>query len=140
MSSIDREHVAGTAPKQRGGRATSRALRAFTRRPVVLGAVATLLCGPWLSSNQSDRTIYGAGTNSCAHWTETRKGNDWFTAGQWVLGFVSAANQYSRTPPAASNARTIAEWVDNYCQKHPADDLSDASQALVTFLLTSSQR
>lgn len=87
-------------------------------------------------SGQSDRTIYGAGTNSCAQWTESRKSRAWFTSGQWVLGFVSAANTYSKTPPAKSDAQSMARWVDDYCRDHEASDLAEAAQQLTEALLT----
>jgi hypothetical protein len=86
-------------------------------------------------SNQDDRRIYGAGTNSCAEWTESRKGDGWITAGQWMLGYVSAANQFSKAAPALSDARSMARWLDDYCVESPEHDLSDATRALVDFLL-----
>ena len=83
-----------------------------------------------------DNSIYGAGTNSCQHWTESRqKGEGWVTSGQWLLGFVSAANVYATSPPSDTDSRAIAGWVDNYCGSHPDVDLSDAVQELVHFLM-----
>lgn len=86
-------------------------------------------------TGQDDRTIYGAGTNSCAQWMEARKTQAWFTAGQWVLGFVSAANYYSKTPPARSDARSMAKWVDDYCRDRSESDLAEAAQELTEALL-----
>jgi hypothetical protein len=108
----------------------------MNRRLVAIGAAATVFVGSLAASMQDDRRIYGAGTNSCGQWTEARKGDDWFTAGQWVLGFVSAANQYSKTPPGKSDSRSMASWVDDYCYTNPDHDLSDAAQGLVAFLLS----
>jgi hypothetical protein len=87
-------------------------------------------------STQDNRTIYGAGTNTCSQWTESRTGEGWFTAGQWVLGFVSAANRYSKTPPTKSDARSMARWVDDYCRDHADRDVADAAEALVEALMT----
>ena len=88
---------------------------------------------------EADRTMYGAGTNSCTQWTEARRGDSWFTAGQWVLGFVSAANQYSTVPPAKAEARDMARWVDDYCREHAESDVADAGKGLVELLLAGQQ-
>ena len=85
---------------------------------------------------QDDRTIYGAGTNSCDHWTSARAGDAWLTSGQWILGFVSAANRYSKAPPTRSDARSMARWIDEYCRDHPTSDIADATQELVELLVS----
>ena len=90
-------------------------------------------------SSQSDRTVYGAGTSSCAEWTEARQGERWFGTGQWVLGFVSAVNQYSKETPTQTDARSMASRVDAYCRAHPEDDISDAARELVEYLLSGGQ-
>jgi hypothetical protein len=106
-------------------------------RQVVLVMVAVAVLAESVALvGQDDRTIYGAGTNSCAQWTKTRDGGEgWFTAGQWILGFVSAANQYAKVPPARSDARWMARWVDDYCRDHADQDLAEAAHELVEALL-----
>jgi hypothetical protein len=100
----------------------------------VLGGTAALF-------SQGERKVYGAGTTSCSHWTESRAGgtNEWTVAGQWMLGFVSAVNQYSKAVPAQVDARAMAAQVDAYCRTYPEDDVSDATRALVEFLLAEPQ-
>ena len=61
------------------------------------------------------------------------------TAGQWVLGFVSAANQYSTVPPAKAEAREMARWVDDYCREHAESDVAEAAKGLVELLLAGRQ-
>lgn len=106
-------------------------------RQFVLAIVAAaVLAGSVALLGQDDRTIYGAGTNTCAQWSQARDGGDgWFTAGQWILGFVSAANQYARIPPARSDARWMARWVDDYCREHADHDVAEAAHELVEALL-----
>ncbi|MQA30021.1 MAG: hypothetical protein GEU82_09310 [Luteitalea sp.] len=87
------------------------------------------------TGREANRTIYGAGTNSCSVWTEARQDERWFTSGQWILGFVSAANQYSKVPPTKTDARTVASWVDDYCYQHATSDLADAARELVDHMV-----
>jgi hypothetical protein len=97
----------------------------------MVSSIAALAQG----GREADRTIYGAGTNSCSSWTEAREGDMWFTSGQWILGFVSAANQYSKVPPVKTDARSLASWVDDYCRENPMSDLADAARELVDRLV-----
>ena len=110
-------------------------------KAIVVAAALVVLGGATTLFSQDDRKIYGAGTTSCARWTESRKGttNEWTVAGQWVLGFVSAVNQYSKTSPAQVDARSMAVKIDEDRQTYPEDDVSDATRALVEFLLSESQ-
>lgn len=87
-----------------------------------------------------DRTTYGAGTNSCGQWSEAREHDAWITSGQWILGFVSAANQYSKVAPTKTDARSLANWVDSYCAAHQTSDLADAARELVEGLVTGTYR
>ena len=104
-------------------------------------ATVVVLGGSVALSSQDDRRVYGAGTSSCAQWTEARAidADAWFVTGQWVLGFVSAVNQYSKTVPAQVEARLMARQVDGYCRTYPEDDVSDAARALVEYLLSDTQ-
>jgi hypothetical protein len=102
---------------------------------------AALLAGSAAVLSQDERKVYGAGTTPCARWTEWRTGNssEWFVPGQWMLGFVSAVNQYSKAIPAQVDARSMAAQVDAYCRTYPEDDVSDATRALVEVLLSDPQ-
>jgi hypothetical protein len=101
----------------------------------LLAAALVVAVGSIHLTGQAGGTIYGAGTNTCASWTESRKGDTWFTAGQWVLGYVSAVNQYAHTLPARTDSRTMANWVDDYCRENPDDDVAQAANALVDHLM-----
>jgi hypothetical protein len=112
----------------------------FTQRfalvVVALISVVTSVAAFTQAGSDADRTIYGAGTNSCSHWTDAREGETWITSGQWILGFVSAANQFSKVPPAKTDARSLASWIDDYCYEHPMSDLAEAARELVEWLIS----
>jgi hypothetical protein len=76
--------------------------------------------------------VYGAGASSCGEWTQERQGQDWYSLGQWVLGFVSARSNSGLLRQVDSNA--IAGWIDNYCREHPLDRLKRAADVLVAEL------
>ncbi len=78
-------------------------------------------------------SVYGAGTNSCGEWVEARKGGDWYSMGQWMLGFVSAATYEGRNLRDTKSV-SLALWMDNYCQSHPLDIIAEATVKLVVEL------
>jgi hypothetical protein len=129
MAQTQLGHRASPERRSPEGDIMPRQIRHFLVAAAVLAASVGLI-------GQDDRTIYGAGTNTCAQWTQARDaGENWFTAGQWILGFVSAANQYAKVPPARSDARWMARWVDDYCREHADHDVADAAHELVEALL-----
>jgi hypothetical protein len=107
---------------------------------VVVAAVA-LIGGSVAVSSQDDRRVYGAGTLPCTQWTKAREADtdSWSVMGQWILGYVSAVNQYSKVAPAQAEASAMARQVDAYCRTYPQDDVSDAARALVELLLSDAQ-
>ena len=76
-------------------------------------------------------TGYGAAVESCGTWLANRHRGDWYTDGQWVLGWVSAAGVYQAATLRPTDANAMAVWVDNYCTAHPLDQLWVATAALV---------
>jgi hypothetical protein len=110
-------------------------------KAAVVAAAVALLGGSVALSSQDNRRVYGAGTSPCAQWTEARDADadSWFVQGQWILGYVSAVNQFSKATPAQVEASAMARQVDAYCRTYPQDDISDAARALVELLLSDSQ-
>jgi hypothetical protein len=53
----------------------------------------------------------------------------------WVLGYVTGFNQYGSKPEGdvtgGKGTEEIMTWIDNYCGRHPGDNLYRASAALV---------
>jgi hypothetical protein len=74
--------------------------------------------------------MYGVGAESCGTWLAERKGTNWYNEGQWVLGWVSAAGNYTGHL-RKSDSDALAAWVDKYCREHPLDNLTVAAGHLV---------
>ena len=81
--------------------------------------------------------VLGQGNISCSSWVESR-GNDnplAATRTAWVLGFITAFNQYRIKPQAdvsgGKNTEVLMARIDDYCKRHPLDNLYNASAALV---------
>ena len=95
----------------------------------------------WLLPVQTiadQRPVLGQGNISCSLWLEGRKTDSPSAASRtgWVLGFMSAFNQYGLKSQGAdvSDGKSTEElmaWIDNYCRQHQGDQLHMASQAFV---------
>ncbi len=82
------------------------------------------------------RPVLGQGNISCRLWIEGRQTDDPNAASRtgWVLGFMSAFNQYAWQGGDVSegkNTEELMSWIDNYCRKHQDDHLHMASQAFI---------
>jgi hypothetical protein len=54
----------------------------------------------------------------------------------WILGFISAFNQYGLQSQGADvsegkNTDELMGWIDIYCRQHQGDDLHTASEAFI---------
>ena len=54
----------------------------------------------------------------------------------WILGFISAFNQYGLQSQGADvsegkNTDELMGWIDNYCRQHQGDHLHMALQAFI---------
>ncbi len=79
--------------------------------------------------------VYGWGAESCGAWTEHRLHEQAFSADalQWVLGYVSANNVHANIDIAkGTDAEGMAAWIDDYCSKHPLDQLALATQSMLS--------
>jgi hypothetical protein len=81
--------------------------------------------------------VLGQGNVPCGSWLNDRKGDDGRASSRiaWVLGYVTAFNQYGSKPQGdvsgGKDTEEITAWIDNYCRQHPGDNLYRASAALV---------
>jgi len=102
------------------------------RRALGFGVAVLLIVGLTAVTSRAmgDAWTYGVGVESCGSWTNARRGNDWFTRGQWILGFVSASSYHGRRL-VHTDSQAMASWMDQYCASHPLDNLFTASAALV---------
>ena len=81
--------------------------------------------------------ILGPGAASCVTWNSDRQRNE--SRSQlnqaWVQGFVTAYSVYKVTAQDTSlrpmDSRTMAVWIDNYCDANPLKDIADAARALI---------
>ena len=84
-----------------------------------------------------EQAVLGQGNVSCGSWLNDRKGDDAQASSKiaWVLGYVTAFNQYGSKPEGdvsgGKGTEEIMAWIDNYCGQHPNDNLYRASAALV---------
>jgi len=84
-----------------------------------------------------EQAVLGQGNVSCGSWLNGRKDESpqASTRIAWVLGYVTAFNQYGSKPKGdvsgGKDTEEIMAWIDNYCGQHPSDDLYRASAALV---------
>lgn len=104
-------------------------------RRIAIGVALAIAfaAGAGLEARRQAYTAYGAGIESCGKWLEYRKSDNWYTNGQWVLGWVSAAGYYGSSLRKTDSA-AISSWIDNYCAANPLEDLDTASRALVVAL------
>jgi len=81
--------------------------------------------------------VLGQGNLSCTSWIERRTGDalDAATMTAWVLGYVTAYNEYAGKSRAdVSGGRQsdeLGRWLDDYCQKNPRSSFYSASAALI---------
>ena len=88
-----------------------------------------------------EHAVLGQGNVSCGSWLNDRKGEDAASRRiAWVLGYVTGFNQCGSKPEGdvtrGKGTEEIMAWIDNYCGRHPGDNLYRASAALVDELRT----
>ena len=87
--------------------------------------------------------VLGQGNLSCTSWAERRSGDgiDAATMTAWVLGYVTAYNQYGADPKldisGGQKTEDINKWVDDYCKQNATESLYNASAALLRKFRTS---
>ena len=79
--------------------------------------------------------------NSCASWTEARKGVDdpanvkakviEGASRAWIWGLMTGASVYGRRPLADVPVGAAEAWMDKYCADHPLDRLDQAGLQLI---------
>jgi hypothetical protein len=97
---------------------------------------AMLVCSTISNSAQAlppgQAWYYGAGDSSCGTWLANRKEGNWYTDGQWVLGWLSAAGYYDvRGDLRETDSDAVDAWLDKYCREHPLNTIKAAAASLV---------
>jgi hypothetical protein len=103
-------------------------------RLIVSAAIALWLLPLQVMAEQ--RPVLGQGNISCSVWLEDRQTDIPGAASRtgWVLGFMSAFNQYAWEGIDVSEGKGTDElmsWIDSYCRQHRSDHLHMASQAFI---------
>jgi len=98
-----------------------------------------LLPGAAFADERSGITIYGPGTTVCHLYTSDQGGGGGpaYMEKIWVLGFMSAYNNYMvHNKPGLTSAETTTffDWINTYCEDHPLDTLAVATAKLVEHL------
>jgi hypothetical protein len=84
-----------------------------------------------------EHAVLGQGNVSCGSWLSDRKGDEVQVQSRvaWILGYVTAFNQYGSKPPGdvsgGKGTEEMMAWIDVYCGQRPNDNLHRASAALV---------
>jgi hypothetical protein len=82
----------------------------------------------------SEYKIWGQGLHSCGDWTNAHSNSnsiEELLEEAWLSGYMSAMDEAGpgpRSPQVDFNA--MIEWMSNYCQANPLDDLAIAASAL----------
>jgi hypothetical protein len=98
---------------------------------------AAILIGFLPSQVTSEEAVLGQGNISCGSWIENRRDNNPLAATRtaWVLGFITAFNQYGAKPQrdvsGGKDTEVLMARIDDHCKRHPLDNLYKASAALV---------
>jgi hypothetical protein len=81
---------------------------------------------------ESINTLGAGVSKSCGSWLSARSSGDYFTVGNWALGFLSGVAMYGHNldPLEGVDSNAVAYWLDNYCQARPTD-VVDALKAFI---------
>ena len=99
-----------------------------------------LLAGLLLSVTSTPATaavrMMGAGNVSCKEWTQLRSSTDYFSAGNWILGFLSSTSWNTGNDIlAGKETEVLFAVIDKYCANMPEMTIADAALDLATHLL-----
>ena len=99
-----------------------------------VGALFLFLAG---QAAADEHPVLGQGNISCSSWLEGRQSdNAGSSRTAWVLGFMTAFNQYGSKSQAddvseGKSTEELMNWIDDYCRRQPGDNLHRASAAFI---------
>ena len=120
-------------------------------KPLLLsGLLLTAICLPVSSVSAASVRMMGAGNVSCKEWGQLRTSTEYFSAGNWVLGFLSStawstgedvlsgktAEKLFKAIDQLRDADLEDSWIKNHTERF-FDDLSkpDIFNSIVDVLL-----
>jgi len=83
-----------------------------------------------------DYMIYGYPDTSCGTWTTERDkdSSEGWQLESWILGWISGAGWAGDTELKNTDSQALIQWINNYCQENPLDELIDGVKALTVEL------
>ena len=103
---------------------------------LLTGLLLTVTSMPATSSVR----MMGAGNVTCKEWAQLRSSTDYFSAGNWILGFLSStAWNTGGDILADKKAEVLFVAIDKYCANMPELTIADAAVDLATHLLHKTQ-
>jgi hypothetical protein len=84
--------------------------------------------------------VLGEGNTSCGSWLEQRRDPQlWKNEASWVLGYLSAINQFVWHGGAniirGIDPAGVEAWLDAHCAANPLDDIQTSTQTLFNELV-----
>ena len=85
--------------------------------------------------------MMGAGNVTCKEWAQLRASTEYFSAGNWVLGFLSStAWNTGDNILSGKKADGLFMAIDKYCSEMPKQTIADAAVELTSHLLDKAPR
>ena len=104
-----------------------------------------LICGLLLAGITGDASadtvrVMCAGNVTCSEWTDLRASTAYFSAGNWILGFLSST-AWNTGDDLLKGKKTddLFNAVDHFCLSKPKETISDAAAELAYHLIDKSQ-
>ncbi len=80
--------------------------------------------------------MMGAGNVTCKEWAQLRTSTEYFSVGNWLLGFLSStAWNTGKDILSAKKAEILFNAVDEFCDKEPDKSIADAAVGLADQML-----
>ena len=95
--------------------------------------VLLVICFARPAAADDVKTLGAGATATCGKWLADRQRGNYFSVGNWALGFLSGAAAYSPNlnPLEGLDGDAVLYWIDNYCRSRPLDKFTVALKAFV---------
>jgi hypothetical protein len=88
------------------------------------------------STSAASVRMMGAGNVTCKEWGQLRTSTEYFSAGNWILGFLSStAWNTGEDVLAGKKTDSLFKAIDEYCTKMPKQTIADAAVELANHML-----
>ena len=91
---------------------------------------------PFSSVSADTVRMMGAGNVTCKEWSQSRISMEYFSAGNWILGFLSAT-AWSTGDDILNGKKTdiLFNAIDQFCTKMPEQTIAGAAVELANHML-----